>query len=101
MTRDWDESSTWNSLGNGLAMVSDFDQLINTFSGDNDPNGYNIRHIDIRQAVQRWAEGELNYGLGIVSESVSGNDDGIKLFASESENQILFRPALEVEFTLV
>ncbi len=99
MTRDWDESSTWNSLEDGLAMGSDFDELINTFSGDNEPDEYNIRHVDIREAVQRWADGELNYGLGIVPESISGNDDSIELFASEA-SQIMFRPALEVEYTL-
>ena len=100
MTRDWDELSTWNSLGNGLAMGDDFDGLINRFSGDNDSDEYDIRHIDIREAVQQWTDGEINYGLAIVSESISGNDDGIELFASET-SQIMFRPALEVEFTLL
>ena len=100
MTRDWDELSTWNSLGSGLAMGDDFDELINTFAGDNNPNEYNIRHVDISEAVQRWANGEPNYGLGIVSESILGNDDGIELFASEA-SQIMFRPVLEVEYTQI
>ena len=100
MSRDWNESSTWNSLGDGLAMGDDFDGLINRFAGDNEPNEYHIRHVDISEAVQRWADGELNYGLGIVSESIGGNDDGIKLFASEA-SQIMYRPAMEVEYTLV
>ncbi len=99
MTRDWDESSTWNSLGNGLEMGDDFDELINRFAGDNEPNQHNIRHVDITDAVQRWADGELNYGLGIVSESIWDNDDGIKLFTSEA-SQIMYRPALEVEYTI-
>ena len=100
MTRDWDESSTWNSLGNGLVMGDDFDGLINTFAGENDPNEYKIRHVDISEAVQRWVDGEINYGLGIVSESIWGNDDGIELFASEA-SQIMYRPVLEVEYILV
>ena len=101
MTRDWNESSTWNSLEDGLAteIGNDFDELIGTFSGDNDSNGDNIRYVDISEAVQRWADGESNYGLGIVSESIGGNDDGIELFAAES-SQIMFRPSLEVEYTL-
>ncbi|MEO1296398.1 MAG: DNRLRE domain-containing protein [Cyanobacteria bacterium J06636_16] len=100
MTRDWNESSTWNALGGGLSVNSDYDELINTFAGDNDPDGYDIRHVDVREAVQRWADGEMNYGFGIISETIRGNDDGIDLFASEA-SQIMFRPALEVEFTLV
>ncbi|GAB4544974.1 MAG: hypothetical protein Tsb0014_39100 [Pleurocapsa sp.] len=98
MTRDWNESSTWDSLDNGLTKDRDFDALINTFPGDNDSNGYNIRHIDITEAVQRWANGESNYGLGIMSESIRGNDDGITLFSSEA-SQIMYRPVLEVEYT--
>ena len=100
MTRSWDESSTWNSLEDGLTMDDDFDELINTFSGDNGSDEYNIRHVDVSEAVQRWTNGEINYGLAIVSESISGNDDGIELFTSEA-SQIMFRPALEVEYTLV
>ena len=99
MTRDWHESSTWNSLEDGLTAGNDYDRLIDTFSGDNSPNGDNIRFVDISEAVQRWADGESNYGLGIVSELISGNDDGIELFAAES-SQIMFRPSLEVEYTL-
>ncbi len=100
MTRSWDELSTWNSLGDGLTMDDDFDGLINTFSGDNGSDEDNIRHVDISEAVQRWTDGEINYGLGIVSESISGNDDGIELLTSEA-SQIMFRPALEVEYTLL
>ncbi|NJK49249.1 DNRLRE domain-containing protein [Candidatus Gracilibacteria bacterium] len=98
VTRAWDESSTWNSLDNGLNNASDYDELINPFSGDNNPSGYNIRNIDVSEAVQRWANGEANYGLAIISEKISGNDDGIDLYSSEAE-EIMFRPSLEVEYT--
>ena len=98
VTRAWDESSTWNSLGNGLNGGSDYDELINPFTGDNNPNGYNVRNLDVREAVQRWANGEPNYGLAIISEKISGNDDGIDLYSSESQ-EIMFRPILEVEYT--
>lgn len=99
LNQDWNESSTWDSLSNGLSPGNDYTDLIQTFAGDNNPDGYNIRHIDISDAVQRWVDGEVNNGLGILSESISGNDDGIELFSSEA-NQILFRPALEVEYLL-
>jgi hypothetical protein len=98
VTRAWDENSTWNSLGNGLNDASDYDELINPFSGDNNPSGYNIRNIDVSEAVQRWANGEANYGLAIISQKISGNDDGIDLYSSEAK-EIMFRPSLEVEYT--
>ncbi|MGK7914877.1 MAG: DNRLRE domain-containing protein [Prochloraceae cyanobacterium] len=99
MTRSWQENSTWNSLGNGLSTESDYERLIARFPGDNNPNSYNVRNIDVSNAVQRWADGEANNGLAIVSQIINGNDDGIKLFASET-SQIMFRPALEVEYNL-
>ncbi|MBD2462468.1 DNRLRE domain-containing protein [Oscillatoria sp. FACHB-1407] len=99
MRRSWSESSTWDSLSSGLNVNSDYDELINTFSGDNDPNGLTVRNLNVTRAVQRWANGEANYGLGIISERISGNDDGIELYSSEA-SEIMFRPVLEVEYTL-
>lgn len=98
MTRSWNESSTWDSLGGGLSG-SDYDDLVATFAGDNNPNGQNVRILDVRSAVQRWANGEANNGLAIVSELIGGNDDGIDLYASEA-SEIMFRPSLEVEYSL-
>lgn len=39
------------------------------------------------------------YGVAIIPEVISGNDDGIELYASEA-NEIMFRPALLVEYSL-
>ncbi|MEM9154131.1 MAG: hypothetical protein AAGB13_03700 [Cyanobacteria bacterium P01_F01_bin.33] len=58
-----------------------------------------MQHLDIRDTVQRWADGEANHGLGIVSKEIWGNEDSIRVFASEAD-EIMFRPALEVEFTV-
>ena len=99
MNRSWQENSTWNSLGNGLSLGQDYNQLIGRFAGDNNPDGKNVRNIDVTAAVQRWANGEQNYGFAIISEIISRNDDGIDLFSSEA-NEIMFRPALEVQYTL-
>ena len=99
MNRSWQENSTWSSLGNGLSLGQDYNQLIGRFAGDNNPDGKNVRNIDVTAAVQRWANGEQNYGFAIISEIISGNDDGIDLFSSEA-NEIMFRPALEVQYSL-
>jgi hypothetical protein len=97
MTRDWNESSTWNSLGGGLSVGADMTGAIATFSGDNNPNSETMRRIDVTSAVAAWSAGEPNYGLGIVPEIISGNDDGIEIRASENGNTIL-RPRLEIVF---
>ena len=99
MTRSWAESSTWNSLAGGLTSGSDYSTQIASFSGDNNPDGYNIRFLDVKAAVQQWANGEVNYGLAILPQIISGNDDGIDLYSSESA-EIMFRPVLEVEYIL-
>jgi len=99
MKRTWDEGSTWNSLSSGLTQGSDYDELINPFAGDNNPDGYNIRNVDVRRAVQRWANGEANYGLAVVPQIIPGNDDGIAIYSSES-SEIMFRPVLEVEYSI-
>jgi len=97
MTRDWNESSTWNSLGGGLSVGADMTGVIATFSGDNNPNSETMRRIDVTGAVAAWSAGAPNFGFGIVPEIISGNDDGIEIRASENGNTIL-RPRLEIVF---
>jgi hypothetical protein len=95
--RPWDESSTWNSLGNGLSPGDDLGSLLATFSGDNSPDDDSMRRIDITSAVQAWVNGAPNHGVAILPEIIAGNDDGIVLRASENTNTIL-RPRLEVTY---
>ena len=95
--RSWDESSTWNSLG-GLG-AGDLSARIATFRGDNDPNGDELRRIDVTSAVQAWSQGAPNYGFAILPETISGNDDGIGIASSELGNPLL-RPTLEVVYAL-
>ncbi|MBI1302806.1 MAG: DNRLRE domain-containing protein [Phycisphaera sp.] len=97
VTRPWNESSTWNSLGNGLSPGDDLGSLLATFSGDNSPDDDSMRRIDITSAVQAWVNGAPNHGVAILPEIISGNDDGIVLRASENTNTIL-RPRLEVTY---
>ena len=92
----WDESSTWNSLNNGLSG-SDLGPLVGVFSGDDDPNGISLRQLNITELVQAWADGSPNYGIAILPEVIGGNDDGISIWTSENGNG-LFRPRLEVTY---
>ena len=100
----WDEATTtWDSLGNGLSAINDYNNLIKaSFSGQNNVDLANnfddVRYVDITSAVQSWANNpNLNYGLGIISEN--NNDRGISLFSSEA-SEIMYRPTLTVEYEL-
>jgi len=97
LTRPWDESSTWNSLGNGLQEGADYATLLGELEGDNNPDADGMRILNVTLAVQLWANGLANYGFAIVPEVISGNDDGITIISSENAN-ILLRPVLDVSF---
>lgn len=68
MKRSWSESSNWNSLSSGLNSGSDYDELINPFGGDNQPDRYNVRTIDVRRAVQ------LTCCSGLFGGALNGSD---------------------------
>ena len=95
--RAWDENSTWNSLSGGLTVGQDLAPREASFSGDNSPDGDGMRIIDLTNMVRAWLAGEPNWGIAILPEIISGNDDGIELRTSENGNVIL-RPRLEVTF---
>jgi hypothetical protein len=97
VARPWDESSTWNSLGNGLSPGDDLGALVAVFTGDNEPDVDSMRRIDITAAMQAWVNGAPNHGLAILPEIIAGNDDGIVIRASENGNAVL-RPRLEVTY---
>jgi hypothetical protein len=92
----WSESSTWNSLGGGLSG-GELSPVLAVFTGDNSPDGDGYRRLDVTSAVQAWANGEPNHGFAILPEIISGNDDGIEIYTSESSNPLL-RPRLEVVY---
>jgi hypothetical protein len=95
--RAWDENSTWNSLSGGLTVGQDLAPREASFSGDNSPDGDGMRIIDLTNMVRAWVAGEQNWGIAILPEIISGNDDGIEIRTSENGNVIL-RPRLEVTF---
>jgi hypothetical protein len=92
----WSESSTWNSLGNGLSG-SEIGPLLAVIEGDNNPNEDGLRRIDVTSTVQAWVDGQPNFGFAILPEIISGNDDGISIATSESKNPLL-RPRLEIVY---
>jgi hypothetical protein len=99
MLRDWNEDSTWNSLGNGLSPGSEYDaKPVAVFAGDNEPESNRIRTLDITAAVQRWATGESNYGLAVLPEIIDSNDDGIDVYSAD-DNRVNLRPLLTIDFT--
>ena len=97
VVRGWSESSTWNSLSGGLTVGSDLAPSFASFSGDNNPDADTMRRIDVTQVVREWMAGTPNWGLAIMPQIISGNDDGIEIIASENANTIL-RPRLEVTY---
>jgi len=95
--RGWNEASTWNSLSGGLTVGADLGQQVASFLGDNSPNSESMRRIDITATVQAWVNGTTNWGVAIMPQIISGNDDGIDIRSSENAN-IILRPRLEVTF---
>ncbi len=98
--RNWNESSTWNSLSGGLTVGPDLAPAVGSFLGDSVPNGDSMRRINVTATVQAWANGAPNFGFAILPEIISGNDDGIEIRSSENGNTIL-RPRLEITYAVV
>jgi hypothetical protein len=98
--RNWNESSTWNSLSGGLTVGADIAPAVGSFLGDSVPNGDSMRRINVTATVQAWANGAPNFGFAILPEIISGNDDGIEIRSSENGNTIL-RPRLEITYAVV
>ncbi len=95
----WEEDSTWNSLGGGLSEGADIGGVIGQFLGDNVRDGDTMRRVDITGLVQSWSNGQPNWGIAILPEIISGNDEGIEIWTSEFGNPLL-RPRLEVTYEL-
>ncbi|MCB9846609.1 MAG: DNRLRE domain-containing protein [Phycisphaeraceae bacterium] len=95
--REWSESSTWDSLNDGMSG-NDLGQFLGTLEGDNDPDGDGWRLLDVTAALELWAGGATNFGLVVLPEIIGGNDDGIEIASSEWGNPLL-RPSLEVTYT--
>lgn len=97
VVRDWNEGSTWNSLGGGLSVPADIQGAFSTFSSDNEPEDNTLKQVSLVEQVQAWVNGEPNWGVAFLFEVIDGNDDGIEIASSENGNGSV-RPQLEVTF---
>ncbi|PVE21057.1 hypothetical protein DC522_28680 [Microvirga sp. KLBC 81] len=90
MIAAWSESSTWNSLGNGIQL----DDVEAAASPDvvTGPTVVGSRDFDVTSSVASWASGAANYGWVFKG---SGTDSW-KISSSEGS----IRPVLTVNYTL-
>jgi hypothetical protein len=100
MLTAWDESSTWNSLANGIQTdgTDAESTVIATVGADNAtenvPNG--TLNLNVTAAVQAWANGSIQHGLALIP--LPNGTNGIDVRTSEY-SVVAERPALIVNFT--
>ena len=70
MTVPWDESVMWDSLGGGIipGVNAEPESVITANMLYNKPATVSI---DVTDTVNKWANGQPNYGWGIVSDSAN------------------------------
>jgi hypothetical protein len=92
MLAPWEESSTWNSLVNGINETNG----VETESSGPLLDGGQVDAfdaVDVTAAVQAWANGEPNYGWAFLATGSDGWD-----FASAEFSNAMSRPKLFVAF---
>ncbi len=110
LNADWDETWTWNRAGsepgfNGTGGIQpDGVEAATSFFGaaagepDLSPNAVaSDPPVNVRQSVQNWANGEDNFGWGIIPWD--GGGDGWDFASSEAED-IARRPELTVYYVI-
>lgn len=94
MTTAWDETSTWNSLTNGVQIgsetVAGADDSINVLVANTSAD------FDVLASLLAWLGGDTNFGWVITNDST----DGVQFSSSESA-VAGNRPMLTVDFTPV
>lgn len=91
MITPWDESSTWNSLVDGVEVGTDTVALAD--------DAHSVESIastsfDVLPSLQAWASGARNDGWVFLNDST----DGVEFWSSEVET-VVMRPELTVTFT--
>lgn len=97
---DWDESSTWDSLGGGVSANDNEAELYAQFvAGANDGKS-NVRagllRLDVTEALQAWIDGADNRGWVLKPFAAGANNVDI---ASSEAASPADRPKLTVRFT--
>lgn len=86
MIRDWDETTTWASLGgDGVTLGVDAEPTpIATFGAGNGSEnvGVGLLDIDVSAIARRWADGSANFGLALIP--FQGGNNGVDFTTSES-----------------
>ena len=105
MIADWQDTSTWNSLVNGVATDGIEAALANAFDvsvGVGNANatsstnvGLGTFSLDVTKSVQAWANGSINHGW--LLNYLEGGTNGIGFRSSEDADNSL-RPRLEISF---
>ena len=94
MLQSWGESSTWNSLTNGI-QTDDVEAKTTADATVASPTSTGSQTITgLAAALQSWSNGDTNNGWAFVSDSVDGWD-----FSSSENGFSTLRPKLLVEFT--
>ncbi len=89
----WTESSTWNTLINGVSR-DDIEAAETIDSSLENPNQGGVRTItDLEDAVQAWAVGGTNLGWSIYNSTNDGWD-----FATSEDGSVTRRPRLTISF---
>ena len=92
MTADWDESSTWTSLGGGVNPGENAETSPDSVYRHDNPGSF--FGIDVTSSLQAWADGNANLGWAIISQGTDGSD-----YASFINSNPELRPTLTVEYT--
>ena len=100
MIAPWSESSTWNSLVNGVSPNgTEAAATPVTSVGANDSNA-NVstgsRNLTVTSAVQEWANGVANQGFALLP--YPSGSDGVDFYTKEWSS-VTQRPKLSVTFT--
>jgi len=94
MLIDWDESSTWDSLTNGI--TANETEAVATAEGTLFPTTRNVLlAFDVTATVQAWANGEANHGWALLPNGT----DGWRFASAESATAAL-RPMLSITFAV-
>lgn len=92
LAANWDESSTWNSLTNGISI--DNVEASSTSAGANDLSSKNVyTTFTVTSTVQAWANGASNLGWMLYTD---GNEVA---FASSENGTSAYRPLLTINYT--
>ena len=91
----WDESSTWNSMVNGIDGTNGVETSATVDATIDGAQDEAPDEVDVTATVQAWANGAVNYGWTLLPSGGNGWD-----WATSENGTAANRPMLTVEFTV-